>query len=487
MVFISREFAIFFAIAAVVYFLLPKHLRWMWLLAASVYFYGAAEPIFVAQIIAAAIATYYCGLRIQNAPDPSRKRLLLTIGICLLVANLAVFKYTGFLNETLRGIFAFLGLSYPVPSISILLPIGISFYTFLLIGYLVDVFRGTQAERHLGIFSLYVLFFPKLIAGPIERTKNLLQQLHAPPDFKYEQAVYGLQLILWGVFKKAVVADRIAPHVDAIYNAPHAADGVALTLATFMYAFQLYCDFSGYTDIALGTAAFLGFNLVRNFDRPYMATSIQDFWKRWHISLTSWLTDYIYTPLTRQRRFKIKFYTMMLVGLFVTFVVSGIWHGAQWTFVIWGMLHGGYIVTSLLLQKQRNNFVRSIGLAKYPAAHRAVKIATTFLLVCFAYIWFRANSVADAFHITTHLHTGWTAPVEGVKDLVGPDQPGFLVALIGIAIVMAADILLGQKDRIQALLADRSWLRWGLYYAGATSIMVLGALHAEQPFLYFRF
>jgi len=486
MAFISREFAIFFTIVAVAYFLLPQRLRWMWLLAASVYFYGAAEPIFVVQIIAAAVATYYFGLQIQNAPDQARKRSLLTIGVCLLVANLAVFKYTGFLNESLRGAFGFLGLSYPVPSISILLPIGISFYTFLLIGYLVDVFRGTQAERHLGIFSLYVLFFPKLIAGPIERTKNLLQQLHAPPDFRYEQAVFGLQLILWGVFKKAVVADRIAPHVDAIYNAPHAADGVTLTLATFMYAFQLYCDFSGYTDIALGTAALLGFSLVRNFDRPYMATSIQDFWKRWHISLTSWLTDYVYTPLTRQRRFKIKFYTMMLAGLFVTFVVSGIWHGAQWTFVIWGILHGTYIVTGLLLQKQRNNFVRSIGLTKYPKVHRAVKIATTFLLVCFAYIWFRADSVADALYITTHLHTGWTSPIGGIKELVGTDQPNFLLALLGIAVVIVAEILLGQKDKLRALL-DRAWIRWGLYYAGATSIMVLGVLHTQQQFLYFRF
>ena len=487
MAFISREFAIFFTIVAVVYFLLPKRGRWVWLLASSIYFYGAAEPAFVAQILAAAFVTYYLGLKIQSASDQARKRSFLTLGICLLVANLAVFKYTGFLNESFRSLFAALGLSYPIPTISILLPIGISFYTFLLIGYLVDVFRGTQAERHLGIFSLYVLFFPKLIAGPIERTKNLLQQLHTPPDFMYGQAVFGLQLILWGVFKKAVVADRIAPHVDAIYNAPHAVEGVALTFATFLYAFQLYCDFSGYTDIALGTAAFLGFNLVRNFDRPYVAISIQDFWKRWHISLTSWLTDYIYTPLTRQRRFKIKFYTMMLVGLFVTFVVSGIWHGAQWTFVIWGMLHGIYLVTSVLLQKQRVAFVRAIGLAKRPAVHRAVKIATTFLLVCFAYIWFRANSVADALHISTHLHTGWMTPIEGLKQLVGPDQPNFLLALLGIGVVIAADALLGQKDRLSTLLVNRSWLRWGLYYAGATSILLLGVLHTQQQFLYFRF
>jgi hypothetical protein len=218
-----------------------------------------------------------------------------------------------------------------------------------------------------------------------------------------------------------------------------------------------------------------------------MATSIQDFWKRWHISLTSWLTDYVYTPLTRQRRFKIKFYTMMLAGLFATFVVSGIWHGAQWTFVIWGILHGTYIVTSLLLQKQRSAFVRAIGLTRYPTLHRAVRIAATFLLVCFAYIWFRANSVADAIYITTHLHTGWTAPLPGIKELVGPNQPSFLLALLGIAVVIAADILQGQWDKVRALITARSWLRWGLYYAGATAILVLGVLHTDQPFLYFRF
>lgn len=487
MAFISREFALFFTIVALVYFALPKSVRWIWLLASSLYFYGANEPLFLIQIAAAAGVAYYLGLEMQKAADQGRKRSLLTVGVCLLIANLAVFKYTGFINESLRGLFDLVGLTYPVPTLSILLPIGISFYTFLLIGYLVDVYRGTKAEGHFGIFSLYVLFFPKLIAGPIERTKNLLPQLHSPPDFQYEQAVFGLQLILWGVFKKAVVADRIALHVDAIYNAPQAADGVALTLATFMYAFQIYCDFSGYTDIALGTAAFLGFNMVRNFDRPYMATSIQDFWKRWHISLTSWLTDYVYTPLTRQRRFKIKFYTMMLLGLFVTFVVSGIWHGAQWTFVIWGILHGTYIVTSVLLQKQRNQFVRAIGLTKYPALHRAVKVATTFLLVCFAYIWFRAGSVADALYITTSLHTGWLSPIGGVKELIGWNQANFVLALAGIAVVIAADIVLGNKEKVRAFLADRSWLRWGLYYAGATSVLVLGVLHSEQQFLYFRF
>jgi D-alanyl-lipoteichoic acid acyltransferase DltB (MBOAT superfamily) len=299
--------------------------------------------------------------------------------------------------------------------------------------------------------------------------------------------VSGLQLILWGVFQKAVVADRILPFVDGAYNAPRTADGVMMTMATFLYAFQLYADFSGYTNIALGCAAILGFKLIGNFNRPYFATSIADFWKRWHISLTSWLTDYVYTPLTRQRRFKIKFFTMMLIGLFITFTVSGFWHGAGWTFVVWGMLHGTYIVVSLLSQKQRAKFVRWIGLDKLPALHHAIKIAITFSLVCFAYIWVRASSGADALYITTHLLTGWSNPGVGIKRVIGTELLSFVLCLIGIAVMIAADALHGTNG-VRAILAARpAWMRWGLYYAGFASILLFGMIYSQQNFIYFRF
>ena len=491
MTFISHEFVVFISIVVAVYFSLPRHRRWIWLLAASCYFYGSANPLFLVQILLATAVAYAGALQMEWAPDKSDKRRVLIVSLCLLITNLIAFKYTGFLNETLRKIFDGFGLPYPVPSFNILLPLGISFYTFLLIGYLVDVFRGTRAERHAGIFSLHVLFFPKVVAGPIERTSNLLPQLHEPPPFTYQNGVLGLQLILWGVFQKAVVADRIAPFVDKVYNTPQAADGVMLSLATVFYAFQIYCDFSGYTHIALGVAAILGFKLIGNFNRPYFATSVADFWKRWHISLTSWLTDYVYTPLTRQRLVKIKYFTMMVTGLFITFVISGFWHGAGWTFVIWGMLHGAYIVTSLLLQKQRNQFVRWIGLDKWPTLHRAVKIAITFSLVCYAYIWFRANSGTDALYITTHLFTGWGDPLDGLRKFIGSNPPSlrnFVLCLFGIAVVIAADVLQGKTGGIRAVLGARpSWMRWGLYYAGAVSILLIGVIYTEQKFIYFRF
>jgi D-alanyl-lipoteichoic acid acyltransferase DltB (MBOAT superfamily) len=350
MPFISLAFVGYFAIVALVHFLLPLRWRWAWLLAASLVFCGWVEPIFLLQLMSATGLTYYAALRIEAEPDKERKQPILGWAVLALVANLFVFKYTSFFNETFRSLFAGLGAEYPVAPIQLPLPLGISFYTFLLIGYLVDVFRGAAAERHFGIFALFAAFFPKFVSGPIERGKNLLPQLHAPEGFDAQRVMLGLQLVLWGVFKKAVVADRIAGFVDPVYNDPGAWDGVAYISATFLYAFQVYCDFSGYTDIAIGLAIILGYRLMNNFNRPYFATSIQDFWKRWHISLTSWLTDYIYTPLTRQKTLKIKFFTMMLIGLFVTFVASGLWHGAQWTCVAWGALHGAYIVAAVMLQ-----------------------------------------------------------------------------------------------------------------------------------------
>ncbi|HEY0941150.1 MAG TPA: MBOAT family O-acyltransferase [Steroidobacter sp.] len=487
MVFHSLQFLTFFAVVVAVYFAAPLRSRWIVLLGASLYFYGVSEPFYLVQILAATALSFWLGLKIEAAPDKPAKKRLVTFGIVALAANLIVFKYTSFFNETLRSLFGMAGWSYSIPVLQILLPIGISFYTFQLIGYLVDVFRGSKAEHHAGRFALFVTFFPKLVAGPIERGKNLLPQLHLEHRFDYQRTVAGLQLILWGAFKKVVVADRIAPFVQQVYDQPHAHDGVAMTLATWLYAFQIYCDFSGYTDIALGVAAIFGYQLMQNFNRPYFATSIQDFWKRWHISLTSWLTDYIYTPLTRQRVFKMKFYNLMLLGLFVTFLVSGFWHGAQWTFVAWGALHGLYIVISLQTQKQRVAFCKAIGLAARPTLHRQVKIAVTFTLVCFAYILFRANSMADALYIMSHLHTGWTEGVWAVKDFVGDNHSEFGLALLGIAFVMAVETVQGKVD-VGATLAKRPWLRWSTYYAGAVSIALLGAYYGiGQQFIYFRF
>jgi len=487
-VFHSFAFLGFFAAVVAGNYALRPRLRWAGLLAASLYFYAVSDPRFLVQVLAATALCFALGLRIEAAADRGAKKRLLTAGVLLLIGNLIAFKYASFINESLRALFAAAGAAYPVPMLGVLLPIGISFYTFQLISYLVDIFRGTvKAERHPGIFALYVLFFPKLIAGPIERAKQLLPQLHAEHRFDYQQVVDGLQLMLWGAFKKLVVADRLDPVVAQVYDNPHAANGVTTVIGTWLYAFQIYCDFSGYTDMALGTAAVLGYKLTQNFNRPYLAISIQDFWKRWHISLTTWLTDYVHTPLSRQRLVKMKFYHLMLLSVFVTFVVSGFWHGAAWSFVVWGALHGLYAVASVVLRKPRQAVATRLGLLQRPRLHHAVKVAVTFNLVCFAYIFFRAPSLADAAFLTTRLLTGWPHALSIGKAFVEAHLSDLVFAGFGILVVAGAELLQERRD-LTALFAARPWLRWSLYYAGAASILLLGAFYDRaETFIYFRF
>lgn len=485
--FTTPSFVWFFLLVALVHFALPQRARWIWLLAASLFFYGYAEPSFLIQILAATAVSFWLAQKIEAAPDKASKQKLLWPGIALLAGNLVLFKYTPMFNETLRGLLGLAHVDYPIPELRWLLPLGISFYTFQLISYLVDVFRGQKAEGHFGLFALYVTFFPKLVAGPIERAKNLLPQLHARPGFSYAQSLEAMQLIIWGVIQKAVIADRIAPFVNTVYDNPAGANGVQITLATFLYAFQIYADFAGYTNIALGIALLFGYRLTQNFARPYFAVSVQDFWKRWHISLSSWLTDYIYTPLTRQKTIKIKFYTLMLWSLLITFVISGFWHGANWNFVAWGALHGGYIVIALLLQKRWNTFARQIKLTERPRLYRGLKIGVTFLLICFAYILFRANDMADALLMISHLGTGWNELTDNIKSVIGGNLAQFLLAAIGIAVLMGADLLHGRIKTDEAFAPGRI-AGWVACYAAIVCIILFGAFYDDQQqFIYFRF
>lgn len=488
MTFISDQFVAFFVVVVAAYFLMPARWRWSWLLVASLAFYAFAGPIFLVQMLAVTAATFVFALRAEGSQTPARRRLWTTASIAVLLGNLVGFKYLSFLNETLRSLLGWVSIPYDGPVIAVVIPLGISFYTLQLIGYAVDVHRGEAPERSLGRFTLFVSFFPKLVAGPIERSKTLLPQLWAERVFSYAGVVLGLQLILWGLFKKVVVADRIAPFVDWVYNDPRAYDGVMLTLTTWAYAFQLYCDFSGYTDIALGCAAIFGIKLIQNFNRPYLATSIQDFWKRWHISLTSWLTDYVYNPLIRQKVVKVKFYNMMLIGMMATFLVSGLWHGAEWKYVVWGALHGSYIVAALLLQKSQAKAARAIGLMKRPGLYRGLKIFATFNMVCFAYIVFRANNLEDAGYIISHLFTGWPQAFTTVKQFMYGHWVEGLLAGLGVAVVIIADVWRPFSAEAGRSLPRSPIKRWGLYYAATLTILLFGAFYgSSQQFVYFRF
>lgn len=483
MSFSSLEFLAFFVVVIIGYAMMPRNWRWVWLLLVSAFFYAYAGPAFLAQIVAATAVAYFVAFGIEGAQSAGAKQRRLTLGVVLLLINLCLFKYALFFNDLLGQLVGWRGAEGLL--ITLIMPLGISFYTFQLIGYMVDVYRGDRAERHFGVFSLYVLLFTKVVSGPIERSKNLLPQLHALPTFSFPLAIAGLQLMLWGAFKKVVVADRIAPFVDRVYSAPQDFDGVATTFATWLYAFQLYFDFSGYTDMALGAAMILGIKLMQNFDRPYFAVSVQDFWKRWHISLTSWLTDYVYTPITRAKWIKIKLYNLILIALMVTFIISGFWHGSHWTFIAWGALHGSYIVVSLLVQKPWNQFAKRIGLPKYPRFYTGFKIAKTFMLVCFAYILFRAADMGDALYMMGNLRTGWGNVLGGVSSVVQGDTTDLMLAVLGIVIVMAPEFFPSRKSN--PTVTQPMWRIWGIQYALMLAIAVFGAFDGGGQFIYFRF
>lgn len=480
MFFNSSAFLGFFAIVVAGYFAVAPRYRLAWLLIASAGFVAYVGPFF---LVLALVATTFAFVvaRVLERIEKGRpaRQTVLAFAIVALLANLATFKYAPFFNGLLGQSPEGNGL------ITLVLPVGISFYTLQLIGYLIDVYRGEQAERSLGVFALYALFFPKLVSGPIERGRNLLPQLHELPGFNLTMAIAGIELILWGAFKKFVVADRIAPFVDGVFGAPHEFDGVATAVATWLYAFQLYFDFSGYTDMALGAASILGIRLMQNFDRPYFATSVQDFWKRWHISLTSWLTDYLYTPITRAKWIRIKLYNLILIALMVTFLVSGLWHGSTWSFLAWGALHGTYIVLSLLLQKPWGKFAKAVGLTRVPRLYTAFKIARTFTLVCFAYILFRAASLEDALYMISNLHTGWGQLDDGIAAVINGRRAEILLALAGIVVVMAAELLPRRQPGVTVV--DTGWPRWLGYYAAGTIILLFGAFYGDQQFIYFSF
>lgn len=388
MLFNSLEFLLFFPIVLLAYGLLAGR-RTLVLLAASYFFYGWWNWAYLGLMLLSTAVDYFCAQRIEESDRLSEKRTYLAVS---LVSNLGVlffFKYFNFFNAQVAGVFQALGMDYLVPYSSLLLPMGISFYTFQTISYTVDVYRGhIKAERDPLIFALYVSFFPQLVAGPIERAGHLLGQLKVNREVVSDNIVQGLGRVLVGLFKKVVIADRLALFVNQVYGDPTAYDGSMLIVATVFFAFQIYCDFSGYSDMAIGLARMFGVDLMENFRNPYLAHNIRQFWSHWHISLSTWFRDYVYIPLGGNKR-------RMYRNLIVVFVVSGLWHGASWTFILWGAAHGTFLIVSAILLK-RFAFLTRQGL-------KPLGVVLTFSFVCFTWILFRANSLPDAVYIISHL------------------------------------------------------------------------------------
>ena len=489
MLFNSLEFFVFFPVVTTLYYFVPHRDRWVVLLLAGCIFYMAFVPAYILILALLIVTDYALGRQIEAAP-PRFKRLWLGISLTANLGVLFLFKYFNFLNASLGQLAQAVGWTYPVGQLNLILPIGLSFHTFQSLSYIIEVYRGRYpAERHLGLYAVYVLFFPQLVAGPIERPQNLLPQVHAVHQLDYGNITTGLKQMAWGFFKKLVIADRLAIAVNQVYGNPHAYSGVALSVATVFFAYQIYCDFSGYSDIARGAARVLGFHLTLNFDRPYATHSIVDFWHRWHISLSSWFRDYCYIPLGGNRTSRLRQYANLLI----TFLVSGLWHGANWTFVIWGALHGSYLIGHHMTATWPARLTHRWGLARWPRLKQVGQVGLTFALVCFAWIFFRANTVTEAWYIATHLFSGLGSFVRAVleqKSLVGLGlglgSTDLMVALVAIGIMEIVQAFHARESWVSRLARQPAWARWGLYYGLLLSVLLFGKFN-RSAFIYFQF
>ncbi len=476
MLFNSFHFLFFFVVVTSLYFTIPHKWRWLLLLLSSCYFYMAFVPIYILILAVTIVIDYFAGIAIDGAKNKRRKTFL----VISLIANilvLCVFKYFNFLNDSFSFLMHGFGLKDPIPYLNILLPIGLSFHTFQAMSYTIEVYRGNQkAEKHFGIYALYVMFYPQLVAGPIERPQNLLKQFREKHEFEYVRIVEGLKLILWGFFKKLVVADRLAIYVNAVYNNTEHHSGISLLVATVFFAFQIYCDFSAYSDIAIGVAKVMGFNLMTNFNRPYFARNVAEFWKRWHISLSTWFKDYLYISLGGNRVSVPRWY----FNLFIVFLISGLWHGANWTYIIWGALNGFYLIFANVSQSSRNKFSSFIGINKMPVLARCLQIGVTFMLVCFAWIFFRANNVTDAFSI-----------IKKISSFNGPlfiENPSKMIySLAGIAFLLLIEYKREYYKGSITFFDNKNWLIRNMSYASLVLLILLFGVFDGGQFIYFQF
>jgi D-alanyl-lipoteichoic acid acyltransferase DltB (MBOAT superfamily) len=455
-------------VTTILYYALPHRFRWAFLLAISCYFYMVFRPIYILILASTIVVDYVAGLFLESTTNPRRKKIFLVASIIANVGVLAVFKYYNFINDNLTELLGVFHLKNEIPMLRILLPIGLSFHTFQAMSYTIEVYRGKQqAEKHFGMYALYVMFYPQLVAGPIERPQNILHQLKEKVVFNYDHIVSGLKLILWGLFVKVVIADRLSIYVDIVYNSPEHHSAISSLVATLFFTFQIYCDFSGYSSIAIGCAKVLGIDLMINFRRPYMSTSIREFWSRWHISLSTWFRDYLYIPLGGNR---VSLYRNMF-NLFFVFLVSGLWHGANWTFIIWGALHGFYLIMEIV-------FDRLVPSIKLP---RSIRWILNFVLVAIAWVFFRASNFQTAKQILKNIYTFKPGPL-----YIG--NASYLVySFFAILFLFAAEYNAEKlNNRYAWLYSERKVLRWSAYLLLILTLLSIGVFNGGQ-FIYFQF
>lgn len=492
MLFNSVDFLLFFPIVVLLYFIIPQKVRWVWLLIISYYFYMNWNAVYALLLFSSTLVTYLSGILMDKfSSNIKYKKMIVAGSLVINLGILAFFKYAVFIIDTFNAVFNRFHISMTIPAPDILLPVGISFYTFQALSYTMDVYRGdVKPEKNLFRYALFVSFFPQLVAGPIERSKNLLSQIQKPTRLSFDNFRMGLIYMGYGYFVKMVVADNISPIVDGIYGKPESFPGIYLIVATVLFAIQIYGDFAGYSMIAMGAARILGFKLMENFDAPYMATSVADFWRRWHISLTGWFRDYLYIPLGGNRNGKIRKY----INIMIVFLVSGLWHGASWHYVIWGGLNGLFQIIGSLTLKTRERINNIIGTKTDTMSHHLLKGIITFILVDFAWLFFRADSVGKAFTIIKSMLLDsknlWVL-FDGSLYIFGIGEKQFGILILSIMLMLVLDYFKNKgKDIFTALTKQQLWFRLLIYVLWVSMIVLFGAWgggYDAAGFIYFQF
>ena len=486
MLFNSLDFVVFFPLVFILYWFFSSQLkiRNVFLLLSSYIFYGWWDWRFLGLILFSSILDFIVGKAIYSEKKKIRRKYFLLISLFANLGLLGFFKYFNFFITSFVDAFTFFGKELEVSTLNIILPVGISFYTFQTLSYTIDIYRKKLKPTNSVVnFFTFVAFFPQLVAGPIERASHLLPQFSKKHKFEYSAVRTGFLLICWGLFKKMVVADRVAIIVNEVFNNPYDFTSTSYTIATILFAFQIYCDFSGYSDIAIGVARTLGFDLMKNFRTPYFSKSLTEFWRRWHISLSTWFRDYVYIPLGGSRKGKFKLY----LNLFIVFIVSGIWHGAAWTFVIWGAIHGVVIVIEKFSNEFRTSIFSKIGLNQSTFGNKLFFLLITFSIVCISWVFFRANSIEDALYIVSEISN----INNYLWDFNNPEIDFFELkkALFFVIVMLIIEILHNRVNLLAFLNKQGIIFRWTIYVIAILSLLIFGVYgdYNDSQFIYFQF
>jgi alginate O-acetyltransferase complex protein AlgI len=477
MLFNSISFLIFFPVVTIIYFLLPHKFRWFLLLAASCFFYMFFKPVYILILFFTIIIDYFAGIYIERQTYLKKRKQYLIISIIANVSVLAIFKYYNFINGNIDGLASYFGFKNQIPYLNILLPIGLSFHTFQAMSYTIEVYKRNQkAEKHFGIYALYVMYFPQLVAGPIERPQNVLHQFHTKHYFNANRTIDGLQLVMWGFFKKIVIADRLALCANEVFNNVHYYKGGPLILGILFFTFQIYCDFSGYSDIARGCSRIMGIELMKNFNAPYLAKSIKEFWGRWHISLSTWFRDYLYIPLGGNKVSVAKSYANILI----VFLVSGLWHGANWTFVVWGFIHGICNITGIAFKKSFSSF--KSGLKYLNSLGSFFSWGNTFIIVSVAWVFFRANSLGDAVYFFKNV---LKIDYKHIISIPIFSYFYYILSFILIILLFGLEYLYEKRILKKSILDKKGWQF--LYFSVLFLLIYVFGIFEQQSFIYFQF